>query len=193
MNIKWMIWFGAILLVLAASPAFAWRCDRGLVDSGDNTGAVRTKCGKPDFIYDDTGVYRHGRFTSIDERWYYNSGPSQLLQELLFHNGVLQMIDTLGYGFNLSPHPCTPQDVRVGMSAYELASRCGKPKNKRVRFGRLSGSKRGRSGGAVVVRTEEWTYDFGSEYLLQKVSISGGQVQNLDTPSRHTRRSRLHG
>ncbi|HVC38187.1 MAG TPA: DUF2845 domain-containing protein [Gammaproteobacteria bacterium] len=182
MNIKWIICPGSILLMLIMSPAFAWRCDHGLVNTGDSTSEVRKKCGQPDYVYSDTGVYRRGRFTSIDEHWYYNYGPSRFLQALRFHKGVLQAVDTLGYGFRPVSHRCTPQDIRVGMSAYELAIRCGKPKSKRNRLTRIGGGKH--SGGEVVSHKEEWTYDFGSQYLLQKVTISSGHVQGLETASR---------
>jgi len=182
MNIKWIIRPTTILLMLAVTPAFAWRCDHGFVNTGDAASLVRRKCGQPDFVYNDTGIYRRGHFISIDEHWYYNYGPSHLLQELRFHNGVLQAVDTLGYGFRPVSRRCTPQDIRVGMSAYELAMRCGKPKSKRNRTTRISGAKH--SSEKAVIRREEWTYDFGSQYLLQEVTISGGQVQSLGTASR---------
>ncbi|MGH8379052.1 MAG: DUF2845 domain-containing protein [Gammaproteobacteria bacterium] len=189
MNIKWIIGSGAILLMLAAPPAFAWRCSHGLVDTGDSVTSVRQRCGKPDFIYSDTSASTRGRSGSRDERWYYNSGPSQLLRVLLIHKGVVQAIDTLGYGFNPALHRCTPQDIRIGMSVYELASRCGKPKNKHATH--PGAGKRGHSGSAGM-RTEVWTYDFGSQYLLQKVILTGGQVQGVETASRHAKHSKPH-
>lgn len=182
MQIKWIIWSTAILLMLAVAPAFAWRCDHGFVNTGDTASLVRRKCGQPDFVYTDTGIYRRGHFISIDEHWYYNYGSSRLLQELRFHNGVLQAVDTSGYSFRPVSRRCTPQDIRVGMSAYELAMRCGKPKSKRNRSARISGAKRTTE--KAVIRREEWTYDFGSQYLLQKVTISDGRVQSQETASR---------
>ncbi|MGA9852423.1 MAG: DUF2845 domain-containing protein [Gammaproteobacteria bacterium] len=192
MNIKWIIWPGAILLMLGASPALAWRCEHGLVDTGESAAAVRKKCGKPDLIYSDTGMYRRSAHKSTDERWYYNFGPGQLLRVLRFHGGVLQEIDTSGYGFKPSPGRCTPQDIRLGMSVYELLTRCGKPKSKRQRSSRSGGDKRGHAAGAIT-RTEIWTYDFGSQYLLQEVILSGGKVQSLETANRHAQRQKPHG
>jgi Protein of unknown function (DUF2845) len=182
MNIKWIFWGANLALVLGASPAFAWRCEHGFADTGDTNNMVRKKCGHPDFIYTDTGVYRAGRFIPIDEYWYYNYGPNRLLRALRFHSGVLQAVDTLGYGFRPGAHRCTPQDIRIGMSAFELLNGCGRPKSRRKRFTRLKGTKR--SSGKVVIHTEIWTYDFGSQYLLQKVAVSGGQVQSRETTSR---------
>ncbi|MDE2091622.1 MAG: DUF2845 domain-containing protein [Gammaproteobacteria bacterium] len=37
--------------------------------------------------------------------------------------------------------------------------------------------------GEAVKHPEEWTYDSGSQYLLQKVIIESGRVQNLETVS----------
>jgi Protein of unknown function (DUF2845) len=67
------------------------------------------------------------------------------------------------------------------MSAYELASRCGKPKSKRDRNTHIGGKG---SAGRLVMHTEEWTYDFGSQYLLQQASIVSGRVQHLEIVSR---------
>ncbi|MGH8282852.1 MAG: DUF2845 domain-containing protein [Gammaproteobacteria bacterium] len=147
------------------------------MDTGDSAASVRQRCGKPDFIYPDASASRRNRSGSREERWYYNSGPSQLLRVLLFQKGVLKEIDTLGYGFNPALHRCTPQDIRFGMSAYELANRCGKPKRRRSAHA------------SAGTRTAVWTYDFGSQYLLQNVTISGGQVQSVETTSHHARRS----
>ncbi len=182
MRMQWIIWPSSLLLLLAVTPAFAWRCDHGWVNIGDSASQVRKKCGSPDYVYSDTGIYRRGKFVAIDERWYYNHGPRLLLQELYFHKGKLEAIATPGYGFRPDPNHCTPQDINIGMSAYELASRCGKPKRKRDRDIRISGGQG--SGGKQVKHTEEWTYDFGSQYLLQTVTIAAGQVQNRATGSR---------
>ncbi len=192
MNEIRLLALGAILLLSATPRAFAWRCDRGMVNTGDRASVVRSKCGKPDFIYSDAGVYRRGHLTSIDERWYYNYGPSQLLRVLRLHKGVLWEIDTPAYGFNMSRRRCTPQDIRLGMSAYELIARCGRPRSKRERSAHPGGGRRGRSGGAVAIRTQLWIYDFGSAYLLQQVTISDAQVQSLDTMRRQARRSKQH-
>ncbi|MGH8398283.1 MAG: DUF2845 domain-containing protein [Gammaproteobacteria bacterium] len=188
MKIKWSIGFGAILLMLVAPPAFAWSCDHGLVNTGETAKLVRKKCGPPDYVYIDTGISRSGRFKSVDEYWYYNYGSSRLLQELRFHKGVLESVETPGYGFGLISQHCTPQDIRLGMSAYALVSRCGKPNKKRDHYSRVSGGKS--TGGKLMLHTEEWTYDFGSQYLLQNVSISSGRIQRLDTASRLSHKSK---
>ena len=159
MRMQWIIWPSAFLLSLTMSLAFAWRCDHGLVNIGDSASQVRKKCGPPDYGYSDTGIYRRSKFVAIDERWYYNYGPRLLLQELRFHEGKLETVDTPGYGFRPDSKLCTPQDISISMSAYELASRCGKPNSKRDRYIHINGGKG--SGGKLVMHREEWTYNFG--------------------------------
>lgn len=182
MLLQWIIWPAALLLALTMSPAFGWRCDHGLVNIGDSASQVRKKCGPPDYVYSDTGIYRRGKFVAIEERWYYNDGPRLLLQELSFNKAKLEAVDTPSYGFRLDLKHCTPQDITIGMSAYELLSRCGKPKSKRDRYVSIGGGKG--AGGKLVMHTEEWTYDFGSQYLLQKVTITGGHVRDREALSR---------
>lgn len=186
MNIKWTAWMAGVFLLLTALPALAWRCEHGFVDTGDSAATVRKQCGPPDFIYGGTSARRGGRAQSADEHWYYNPGPSQLLRILHFRGGVLEQIDTAGYGFNPSPRRCTPQDIRTGMNVYELVTRCGKPKNKHT----YTAGAGKRSSGSAASRTEIWTYDFGSQYLLQKITISSGDVQSVETAHRDTRRSK---
>ena len=107
------------------------------------------------------------------------------MRELQFRHGKLQAELTLGYGFNPGSRQCTPQDIRIGMSAYELASYCGRPKRTHDRYVRISGKG---SGGRLMQHTQEWIYDFGSQYLPQKVVISGGRVQEQQPLSRSRNR-----
>lgn len=186
MNISRISCLIGLLLFFPAVPALAWRCDQGLVDVGEAAAAVRQKCGPPDFVYPGHSSRRHPR--AADERWYYNRGPGQLLRVLHFHAGVLADVDTAGYGFTATRRHCTPADIRAGMSVYELEAMCGKPRNKRVHTLRSGGGKHARSL-AAASRTEIWTYDFGSQYLLQKVTIADGQVRAVETASRSQRRS----
>lgn len=179
MNIKWMLGLAGILLLPAAAPAFAWRCEHGFVDVGDSAQAVLKKCGRPDFIFGTSGKSTRSRALSL---WYYDSGPAQLVRVLQFRGAVLENVDTAGYGMGATPQGCTPADLRPGMSVYALAKRCGTPRNRRA--------SRKRTGGAVDGHTEIWTYDFGAQYLLHKVTITGGQVQSVETAGRTSRRAK---
>lgn len=179
MNIKWMTYLTGISLFLAAAPVFAWRCNQGFVDVGDSAQTVTRKCGRPDFIYGSAGKAAGKRSVVL---WYYDSGPLQLVRVLRLRAGVLESIDTAGYGLRETTRVCTPADIRSGMQVYELAKRCGKPRRKRV-LGK-------RSAGNIGSRAEVWTYDLGVQYLLQQVTIVDGQVQTVETVSRSQRRSK---
>ena len=179
MNIKWMLWIGVGMLLLTVSPAMAWGCPPGFVKSGDTRATVRQKCGVPDFIYPDKS---RGNSQAVDERWYYNPGPGQLVRVLRFQHGVLANIATAGYGFKPLTRRCMPADIRYGMSVYELVARCGKPKNKRVAATGGNGGKHTRS--VHVLRSEIWTYDFGAQYLLHKVTLVDAQVDSVETAGR---------
>ena len=108
---------GALIIVLgllAASPAFAFRCGNKIVSEGDTRGAVAAKCGEPDEVVTQRSVFRRpviwtgGRPYYIGENlieipiesWVYNLGPNKLMQRVRFEGGVVVDIETLGYGYN---------------------------------------------------------------------------------------------
>jgi hypothetical protein len=103
-----------ILALLASSPAFAFRCGNKLVSKGDSRSQVAAKCGEPTEVSKQRSVYRrpviwsHGRpyyigedFIEIPvESWVYNLGPNKLMRRVLFEDGFVAEIETLGYGYN---------------------------------------------------------------------------------------------
>lgn len=184
MNIKWIVWMGGMWLMLLALPAMAWQCRNGFAEPGDAAAKVRKKCGAPDFIYPQG---KHANARASEVRWYYNPGSGGLLRVLRFQGGKLSVIDTAGYGFSLATKHCTPVDLRYGMSVYELVARCGQPKTKRVV---ASGAGGKHKHGAQSARSEVWTYDFGSQYLLQAVTLVDAQVDRVASASRSASRSR---
>lgn len=177
MNIKRISGLAGFLLFLTSAPVFAWRCERGFVDTGDSAQTVLKKCGRPDFIFGTSGKSTRTRAPAL---WYYDLGPAQLIRVLKFRGGILENMDTAGYGLSAIPQSCTPADLRPGMNVYALAKRCGTPRSRRA--------SRKRNAGAVGGHTEIWTYDFGAQYLLHKVTITGGQVQSVETAGRPSRR-----
>jgi hypothetical protein len=100
--------------LLAASPAFAFRCGTKIVSEGDTRSEVAAKCGEPDDVVNQRSVFRRpviwtgGRpyfigedFIEIPvESWVYNLGPNKLMQRVRFEAGVVVEIETLGYGYN---------------------------------------------------------------------------------------------
>ena len=103
-----------VLGLLACSPAFAFRCGNKLVSKGDSRTEVAAKCGEPTEVSTQRSVYRrpviwsHGRpyyvgqdFIEVPvESWVYNLGPHKFMRRVIFEDGMVADIETLGYGFN---------------------------------------------------------------------------------------------
>jgi hypothetical protein len=103
-----------VLGLLAASPAFAFRCGSKLVTEGDTRDEVAAKCGEPTDVINLGSVFHRpviwtrGRpyfigqdFIEIPvESWIYNLGPNKLMRRVRFEGGVVVEIETLGYGYN---------------------------------------------------------------------------------------------
>jgi hypothetical protein len=103
-----------ILGLLAASPAFAFRCGNKIVSDGDTREQVAAKCGEPTEVVKQRSVYRRPAIWTQEgpyyigedfmeipvEAWVYNLGPNKLMQRVRFEGGVVVDIETLGYGYN---------------------------------------------------------------------------------------------
>jgi hypothetical protein len=114
-----------MLLSTAASSADAMRCGNRLVREGDHQARVAGICGEPDFK-EQRNVYRSGipaqDFSVIDHRhysvsrsellihtrsivevpvevWVFNWGPRRLMREVVFIDGRVEEVNTLGYGY----------------------------------------------------------------------------------------------
>ncbi len=117
---KWWL-IASFLSLVAASPAFAFRCGTKLVTEGDTRSEVIQKCGDPVEI-DRRSIFRqplywiHGRPYNIGsalveipvEIWIYNFGPSKLMRQVRFVDGKVDQIETLGYGYHATPRPAQP-------------------------------------------------------------------------------------
>jgi hypothetical protein len=101
----------AILPVVSAH-ADAMRCGTRLVSRGDTRAAVRDLCGEPADVQTRTILRRpyydfHGRIVYYGdglvevpvEVWTYNFGPNKLQRRIRFVDGVIDEIETLGYGY----------------------------------------------------------------------------------------------
>lgn len=100
---------------MASAPAWsdAMRCGTRLVREGDTRSAVRELCGEPVDIQTRTILRRpyydaHGRFIYFGdglveipvEVWTYNFGPYKLMRRIRFVDGLVDEIETLGYGYH---------------------------------------------------------------------------------------------
>lgn len=108
--------------MLAADPAYAFRCKSKLVKDGMHEQQVLAICGQPttkrDLGYSVrslsygwrrvTGRGNHQRYYPayghlqeevIVSEYIYNFGPRKLMRRLVFEGGVLVHIETIGYGY----------------------------------------------------------------------------------------------
>jgi hypothetical protein len=107
----------ALLAVVAlASPAAnadSMRCGSKLIRDGDPRDAVVAKCGQPSDVqtrtvlrrpyYDFDGrivYYGDGLVEVPVEIWTYNFGPYKLMRRVRIVDGLVDEIETLGYGYH---------------------------------------------------------------------------------------------
>ena len=123
-----------VLLILGASPAWALRCNGRVVQEGDHAFDVQRKCGAPAYA-DSWDEYAWvGAYGGHVEDWFYNFGPSRLVQILHFRNSRLTRIDSGGYGYTAQASSCSPHDIHTGQNQFDLVMRCGPPASRERRF-----------------------------------------------------------
>jgi hypothetical protein len=92
--------------------ADAMRCGNRLVTLGDTASAVKAICGEPSAVQTRTIVRRptynlNGRVIHYGdgyvevpvEIWTFNFGPYKLLRRVRFIDGLVDEIETMGYGY----------------------------------------------------------------------------------------------
>lgn len=114
MRISILIGLTAAAATLAV-PAHAdgMRCGSRLVRDGDARAEVRAFCGEPADVQTRTILRRPtytvgGRIVYFGdqlveipvETWTYNFGPNKLMRRVRFIDGVVEDVETLGYGYN---------------------------------------------------------------------------------------------
>ena len=101
------------LMMTAASASDGLRCGSKLILEGDTRDKVQSLCGDPADVSTSNIMrrptyWRDGRVISFGnelvetrvETWTYNFGPNKLMRRLRFVDGILENIETLGYGHN---------------------------------------------------------------------------------------------
>lgn len=101
------------VLLPAAARADGMRCGSQLVRDGDGRDKVLKLCGEPVEIENRSILrrpsYRRGnriihfgeaRVEVPIEIWTYNFGPNQLMRRIRFVDGVIEEIETKGYGYH---------------------------------------------------------------------------------------------
>ena len=183
--------FMAVVLLLASPAALAMRCGNRVVADGARDFQVRERCGKPFWSESWLGVDIVGRNTPLERQrevewsvWYYNFGPRELMQRLVFRDGKLERSDTLGRGVREIGDSCRANLNFTGLSSGELVARCGEPAARRE----AHDSTVYRPGPGVEnwreQRREEWTYEFGDSQLVRVLHLLNGQVTGVETLAR---------
>lgn len=79
-----------------------FRCPNGaIVSTGDSMSQVYIECDPPSFknIRTESEAGHRGATILINvEEWTYNEGPHRLVHMLVFRNGILAQVQTLGFG-----------------------------------------------------------------------------------------------
>lgn len=105
-----MTLFGSMTL---ANSAEALSCRQRLVSAGTSSARVIELCGDPTEIVqrtetrsrtiqrvapDGTVIQDTVSYTVVVETWTYDFGPQRFMRQLIFEDGTLRQIRTLGYG-----------------------------------------------------------------------------------------------
>jgi hypothetical protein len=107
-----IVGFALSVLLTPLAHADAMRCGSKLVREGDPVSQVREFCGEPTDIQTKT-ILRRPYFDRLGRRiylgdtleevpveiWTYNLGPYKLQRRVRFIDGLVDDIDTLGYGY----------------------------------------------------------------------------------------------
>jgi len=110
--------FAFAVVVAPAARADAMRCGSKLIRDGDTQSAVRSLCGEPTDVQQRT-ILRHPYFEFHGntyhygdgyvevpvEVWTYNFGPYKLMRRVRFVDGLVEEIETLGYGYHAEETP----------------------------------------------------------------------------------------
>ena len=98
-----------VLLLLAVSPAHAFRCGTRIITRGDHADKILRFCGEPVSVQTRISQRSYlsgfGRVVPgvveeiVIEEWTYNLGPNQLIRVVRLENGFVADIKHLGYGY----------------------------------------------------------------------------------------------
>ena len=178
-----------VLLVLLVLPAVAaansMRCEDRVIRTGDRAWELERACGSPDVIESLRAVIApDGGIAATRELWVYNFGPQRLIREVEVEDGRIVAIHRARHGYRSLPGgPCSPTEIRRGMSRVELLAKCGEP-DYRSRLPPRAVGRDSTPGGVVGPAREEWVYEFAPGGLPRVVMLEGGTVVRVEQGSR---------
>ena len=189
-----MVFLTALCMSAPAVAADSLRCGSRLASLGDTKAEVVIKCGSPDWKDDWTdevinNVDSADEFrVSIDrERWIYNFGSHSFLEFLLFENGRLIDISSGGYGYDekrFADKNCDGDGIKKGLTQYEIQQRCGEPFFKDTRHEERLTTVDKHTTRLIIMRIDEWTYNFGPDQFLRILRFENGKLVNIETGDR---------
>lgn len=175
-----------VALLLLPGTAAAMRCGGRVVDTGDYAVQVRARCGEPYWISETSTILVYGAYGPVVQRavqevqdWYYNFGSSRLVRRLVFVDGRLHRIDTLGYGRARIGTGCSDIAFLRGTREGELVLRCGAPSERYTRFGDTTWFDRYGYGVIQPLRYEEWHYP-GNRGRIRLVIMVDGRIDRSE-------------
>jgi len=97
------------LLLLAVTPAHAFRCGTRIITRGDHADKILRFCGEPasvqsrisqrSYVSDFGRVFPGVVEEVVIEEWTYNLGSQRLIRVVRLENGFVAAIRHLGYGY----------------------------------------------------------------------------------------------
>jgi hypothetical protein len=179
-----------LFLPLSSGRADTLTCNGKIVTAADTKAEVTIKCGAPSWkevrelerIVRISPDERLKEFVTLED-WFYNFGPNRFIYVLTFENRALVRIRTAGYGFlerEADDVNCGGLRIFAGDTKPDVVRKCGEPTYKdyrRVQKRRETGFGEER----VTVNIEDWTYNFGPDYLLLFLTFENGRVVNIRT------------
>src|ERR1700737_4560135 len=108
---KWLV-AGVLSCIPTLVAAQSLRCGSKIIGRGITRAEVSARCGDPAQVehksaYTGTSIAADGRSNLTNgstvevqiELWTYNFGPNKLMQRILFADGIVVTIESLGYGY----------------------------------------------------------------------------------------------
>lgn len=210
-------------VLLNASSAFAMRCGTHLVREGDTRSRVLHVCGEPTDISQrieersvrqTIGVINTVRPTAstttqpplatstlvsanrsvVVESWTFNFGPDRAMQRVVFYDGVVNEIESLGRGYLEDASGTYGRGVHLGETRDRVRATWGDPTESTVSMierssitalAAVPNAVRAPSNavGVQVVRiaVETWTYNLGPNRHMRRVTFEDGRVVAVET------------
>jgi hypothetical protein len=192
----------AALAGMSAGPAAAdsFRCDGGIVQTGDTKLDLLAKCGEPVYVEPGPRIEEHAsrwdappdaafeeRVRWSVERWSYDLGPGAFMQHVELAGGRVVAVLRGERGTESAPRGawlvrarCEPAAIHRGDRAAEVLARCGEPvvrdAGRRTRVSLVQRTADTVERTTISVPVEQWVFDFGPQRFTSIVLLEDGVV-----------------